>query len=70
MVDFSKVQVGNTISVHCCDHCIGIRNMKIKSPADSRGQSWMCELCGHFGIGSQMNCTVETWNRLQPVAYT
>lgn len=67
--NFRKLKVGEVVTAYCCDHCIGLRNMKMKSLADSGGKSWLCDLCGHYGIGSQMLCKVETWNRLIPLPY-
>jgi len=65
-VDFSKHTVGDVVRVHCCDNCARKHHMKPKSPADSGIESWLCEICGHFGIGSAVDCTICNWLRLRP----
>ena len=67
-VDFCKHKKGDIVRVHCCDDCARRADVRPKSPPDSGVESWLCEVCGHFGIGSATDCTVGDWLRLQPNA--
>lgn len=67
-VDFCKHHKGDVVRVHCCDDCARRSGVQPKSPPDSGVESWLCEVCGHFGIGSATDCTIGDWLRLQPNA--
>ena len=67
-VDFCKHKKGDVVRVHCCDDCARRSGVQPKSPQDSGVESWLCEVCGHFGIGSATDCTIGDWLRLQPNA--
>jgi hypothetical protein len=67
MVDFSKHNKGDIVSVHCCDKCARAAKVTPKAPADSGVASWLCGVCGHYGIGSQMTCEIGDWLRLRPL---
>ena len=67
MVDFSKHKKGAVVAVHCCDSCAGRAGAKPKAPADSGAASWLCVVCGHYGIGSQTDCEVGDWLVLRPL---
>ncbi len=65
-VDFSKHKVGDVVEVQCCDDCMHRAGLAHKIPADGGAESWLCDVCGHFGIGSKINATVCNWLRLKP----
>lgn len=67
-IDFSKHKKGDVVRVHCCDDCARTSGAQPKFPPDSKGASWMCEVCGHFGIGSATDCKIGDWLSLQPNA--
>ena len=67
-VDFSKHTVGDVVRVHCCNDCAYKAGVIPKYPADSGNKSWMCDVCGHFGIGSATDCTIGDWLILKPNA--
>ena len=67
-VDFCKHKKGDVVRVHCCDDCARGSGVQPKSPPDSGVESWLCAVCGHFGIGSATDCTIGDWLRLQPNA--
>lgn len=51
----------------CCNRCIRNANLWPKLPADSGSASWRCEMCGHGGIGSFMECVIGDWLVLRPL---
>lgn len=67
MVDFYKHKHGDVVSVHCCDSCARKAGVKPKIPADSGNASWLCDVCGHRGIGSLTDCEIGDWLRLRPL---
>lgn len=67
MVDFSKYTKGDVVAVHCCDSCARAAGVTPKTPADSGGASWLCHVCGHYNIGSLMECEIFEWLRLRPM---
>ena len=67
MVDFSKHKHGDVVVVHCCDECARKAGVKPKRPADSGKASWLCDVCGHHGIGSLTDCEIGDWLRLRPL---
>jgi len=67
MVDFSKHKHGDVVVVHCCDECARKAGVNPKRPADSGKASWFCDVCGHHGIGSLMDCEIGDWLRLRPL---
>lgn len=58
-----------SMPVHCCNTCAEYNNLKPKVPADSGTKPWLCEVCGHFGVGSLAICTIGKWLRLKPIHY-
>lgn len=62
--------VGETIRAFCCDICARRANVTPKAPADSGVESWPCEVCGHYNIGSYMQCKVGNWLVLTPQSDT
>jgi len=68
MVDFSKYGKGDVVAVHCCDSCAINAGVVPKSPADSGVGSWLCQVCGHYGIGSKTNCKIGDGLILHPLA--
>ena len=67
MVDFSKHKKGDVVAVHCCDVCARNSGVMPKVPADSGVSSWLCDVCGHYGIGSLTDCCIGDWLRLRPM---
>ena len=67
MVDFSKHKHGDVVVVHCCDECARKAGVNTKRPADSGKASWLCDVCGHHGIGSLTDCEIGDWLQLQPL---
>lgn len=67
MVDFSKHKHGDVVVVHCCDECARKAGVNPKRPADSGKASWLCDICGHHGIGSLTDCEIGDWLRLRPL---
>ena len=65
-VEFYKHKKGDTVRVHCCDSCVRNAGVQPKYPPDSGKESWLCEVCGHFGIGSATDCTIGDWLTLKP----
>lgn len=66
--DFSAHTPGDVVVIQCCDHCCYKHGVRPKSPPDSGLSSWMCGVCGHYGIGSRMECEVGQWLNLRPIA--
>lgn len=66
-VDFSKNKLGDVVAVHCCDSCARNAGVTPKRPADSGAASWLCDVCGHHGIGSRTDCEIGDWLRLRPL---
>jgi hypothetical protein len=67
MVDFSNHRKGDVVAVHCCDECARKSGVKPKLPADSGKASWLCDVCGHYGIGSLTDCEIGDWLGLRPL---
>ena len=67
MVDFSKHKKCDVVAVHCCDSCARNAGVKPKVPADSGVASWLCDVCGHHGIGSLTDCKIGDWLILWPL---
>lgn len=67
-VDFHKHKKGDVVRVHCCDNCARIAGIQPRYPPDSGSKSWLCEVCGHYGIGSATDCTIGDWLILKPNA--
>ena len=67
MIDFSKNKCGDIVNVFCCDLCVRNANITPKCPADSGVSSQLCNVCGHYGIGSYTECEVGDWLNLHPV---
>jgi hypothetical protein len=67
MIDFSKYNYGSTVNVFICDSCIRKENITPKFPADSGTLSWLCNKCGHNGIGSYTKCKIGHWLILYPM---
>lgn len=67
MVDFSKHKHGDVVVVHCCDECARKAGVNPKRPADSGKASWLCDVCGHYGIGSLTDCEIGDWLGLRPL---
>lgn len=57
----------NRAAVHCCDDCTRRAGLVPKYPADSGVSSWLCRVCGHYGIGSRMDCERGEWGHLRPI---
>ena len=64
-----KLTKGSKLAAHCCDRCVQAAGLKPRRPADSGRESWRCNMCGHFGIGSFMVCEVGDWLVLRPLSY-
>lgn len=67
MIDFSKHKHGDVVVVHCCDECARKAGVNPRRPADSGKASWLCDVCGHHGIGSLTSCEIGDWLRLRPL---
>jgi hypothetical protein len=68
MIDFSKNKVGDIMTTtFVCDDCARKRGCKPKSPPDSGTESFLCDVCGHHGIGSTMPCKIDPWLILHPL---
>jgi hypothetical protein len=70
MIDLAKHAKGDVVRVHCCDSCALRSGVIPQVPADSGVESWPCEVCGHYGIGSTTDCEVGDWLRLRPLPAT
>jgi len=66
--DFHKHKKGDAVRVYCCDGCARAAGVQPKYPPDSGSKSWLCEVCGHHGIGSAIDCTIGDWLDLTPNA--
>ncbi len=69
MIDFSKHKHGDKVKEICCDSCARQHGIVPKTKADSGNQSWYCSVCGHYGIGSLMNCQIGDWLSVIPISY-
>ena len=67
MLNYSKHKYGDVVKVHCCDSCAREAGVTPKCPADSGTASWLCDVCGHYGIGSLTACAIGDWLQLQPL---
>ena len=68
MIDFSKYKKDDTVQTHCCDDCMRRAKNKPKYPPDSGTESWLCSVCGHYGIGSTVTCKIGDWLILRPIS--
>lgn len=57
---------GTHVLAQVCDGCCHSHKVEPKRPADSGSQSLMCAVCGHYGIGSAMECVVNDWGHIDP----
>ncbi len=64
-MEWHKHSVGDIVTAHCCNGCAQRAGVSPKYPADSGMESWPCEVCGHYGIGSKAVCVVEEWLTLR-----
>ena len=67
MIDFSKYKRGTVVSAYCCNSCSRTASIEPKSPPESGQASWLCDVCGHHGIGSLMDCEIGEWLRMRPL---
>ena len=63
-IDYSKHKLGDILSMHVCNDCQYRQTKSIKSPADSGVESWYCEVCGHYNIGSTRKVQIGNWLQL------
>ena len=70
MIDFYKFTTGDVVECHLCDRCARKSGLVQKDKADSSVSSWLCNVCGHYGIGSMASCLIGDWLILIPIAYT
>ena len=61
MLDFSKHKKGDVVNDHCCDSCAYKQGVVPNFPAESGVESWPCQVCGHYGIGSSMPLLIGDW---------
>lgn len=66
-VDFSKHTEGDIVNIYACDECVSRSGVLPKYPADSGSTSYLCEICGHYGMGSLMDCMITSWLRIKPL---
>ena len=66
-VDFYKHKKGDIVRAHCCNECARSAGVPPKYPPDSGKESWLCEVCGHHGIGSAIDCVIGDWLILRPI---
>lgn len=62
-----KHKPGDVVNVFCCNSCVYKSGLAPKSPADSGTASWLCDVCGHYNIGSKHSCVVGEWLQLTPL---
>lgn len=67
MIEFHKHRHGDVVRAFCCNSCARLSGVTPKSPPDSGVSSWPCEVCGHYGIGSQTECEIGNWLRPRPL---
>ena len=67
-IDFSKHKNGDTVHAFCCDECARSNGVAPKRPPDSGNSSWLCDVCGHYNIGSMVPCKISDWLTLKPNA--
>jgi len=67
MIDLSRHEKGDVVQGYCCDSCSRRFGVRPNSPADSGIKSWLCDVCGHYGIGSRTDLEVGDWLGLRPV---
>ena len=65
MIDFIGRKKGDLVIAQCCDSCARQHGAIPKMPADSGDASWLCDVCGHHGIGSAMLCEIGDWLTLR-----
>lgn len=58
------MQAGEQKSGHICHDCSDRRGLKRIYP-DSKGKSFLCVNCAHFGIGSMRTYVVGDWGILK-----
>lgn len=57
--------VGDEITIFACDMCVQGCGKRSKIPPDSGCKSWMCDKCGHYGIGSYVKAIIGRWGILK-----
>ena len=67
MIALSKHKYGDTFSGHCCDACSRVAGIKPTYPPDSGSASWLCNVCGHYGIGSEAKLKICDWLVVRPI---
>lgn len=63
--DIHKYSKGELVIAFVCDSCMHANNQISKKIPDSKGESWLCTNCNHFGIGSYMICEIGDWLTLK-----
>jgi len=58
---------GELMGAYCCDSCTIHAGYTPKYPADSGVESWLCEVCGQYNIGSMMDYKIGDWLTLLPL---
>ena len=64
-----KTNHRDVVTRHCCDKCVREYGLETKSPPDSGELSRLCCLCGHYGIGSTMDCIPGDWLTFVPLKF-
>jgi hypothetical protein len=57
----SREQDRELLEAHCCDNCCRRQGLDPKYPPDSGVSSWLCDICGHYGIGSAERIEAGDW---------
>lgn len=66
-MDIWKHKPGDVVQAQCCDDCANRAGLSQRSRAETGVSSWLCDVCGHYGIGAQETCVVRDWLGLTPV---
>jgi hypothetical protein len=67
MIEFYKHKKGDIVKIFCCDSCARKSKIQPKQPADSDTESRLCDVCGHYNIGSFIAAKIGNWLQLIPM---
>ena len=56
-----SIKVGDHVYVYVCDDCQYRQQKTTIKPPASGIKSFPCHVCGHYGIGSTVECVISDW---------
>lgn len=60
-----SIKVGDRRRFHVCDDCQYRQHGTMIRPSSNGNKSIYCHACGHLGIGSEVDCVVGDWLKVE-----